>query len=85
VARIADQDGDRCIDSGQPIAETPPSSGPDESPEREAADERPAAVSVETLATAAGLDPVEAFRTGGHGERLARERGIVTATSAYEA
>ena len=30
-------------------------------------------------------DPVEAFRTGGHGERLARERGIVTATSAYEA
>ena len=30
-------------------------------------------------------DPVEAFRTGGHGERLAQERGIVTATSAYEA
>jgi L-rhamnose isomerase/sugar isomerase len=30
-------------------------------------------------------DPVEAFRTGGYGERLARERGIVTATSAYEA
>jgi L-rhamnose isomerase/sugar isomerase len=30
-------------------------------------------------------DPVEAFRSGGHGERLARERGIVTATSAYEA
>ena len=30
-------------------------------------------------------DPVEAFRTGGYGERLAHERGIVTATSAYEA
>jgi L-rhamnose isomerase/sugar isomerase len=30
-------------------------------------------------------DPVEAFRTAGYGERLARERGIVTATSAYEA
>jgi L-rhamnose isomerase / sugar isomerase len=30
-------------------------------------------------------DPVEAFRSGGYGERLAHERGIVTATSAYEA
>jgi L-rhamnose isomerase / sugar isomerase len=30
-------------------------------------------------------DPVEAFRTGGYGARLAQERGIVTATSAYEA
>jgi L-rhamnose isomerase/sugar isomerase len=30
-------------------------------------------------------DPVEAFRRGGYGERLAQERGIVTATSAYEA
>jgi L-rhamnose isomerase/sugar isomerase len=30
-------------------------------------------------------DPVEAFRNGGYGERLAHERGIVTATSAYEA
>jgi L-rhamnose isomerase/sugar isomerase len=30
-------------------------------------------------------DPVEAYRRGGYGERLARERGIVTATSAYEA
>jgi L-rhamnose isomerase / sugar isomerase len=29
-------------------------------------------------------DPVEAFRTGGYGEQRARERGIVTATSAYE-
>jgi L-rhamnose isomerase/sugar isomerase len=30
-------------------------------------------------------DPVEAFRSSGYGERLAHERGIVTATSAYEA
>ena len=30
-------------------------------------------------------DPVEAFRSGGYAERLAHERGIVTATSAYEA
>ncbi|MDX6565515.1 MAG: L-rhamnose isomerase / sugar isomerase [Gaiellales bacterium] len=31
------------------------------------------------------VDPVEAFRSSGYGERLAHERGIVTATSAYEA
>jgi L-rhamnose isomerase/sugar isomerase len=30
-------------------------------------------------------DPVEAYRSGGYGERLAEERGIVSATSAYEA
>jgi L-rhamnose isomerase/sugar isomerase len=30
-------------------------------------------------------DPVEAFRSSGYGERLAHERGIVSATSAYEA
>jgi len=29
-------------------------------------------------------DPVEAFRQGGFGERLARERGIVSVESAYE-
>ena len=29
-------------------------------------------------------DPVEAFRRGGHGERLARERGAVSVESAYE-
>lgn len=29
-------------------------------------------------------DPVEAFRTGGHGERLARQRGSTSAESAYE-
>ena len=29
-------------------------------------------------------DPVEAFRRGGFGERLARERGSTTVESAYE-
>jgi L-rhamnose isomerase / sugar isomerase len=29
-------------------------------------------------------DPVDAFRSGGHGERLARERGSASAESAYE-
>ena len=29
-------------------------------------------------------DPVEAFRAGGYGVRLARERGVVSAESAYE-
>jgi L-rhamnose isomerase / sugar isomerase len=29
-------------------------------------------------------DPVEAFRQGGHGERLARERGTASVESAYE-
>src|SRR5437660_3734921 len=29
-------------------------------------------------------DPVEAFRAGGHGERLARERGTARVESAYE-
>jgi L-rhamnose isomerase/sugar isomerase len=29
-------------------------------------------------------DPVEAFRRGGHAERLARERGTASVESAYE-
>ena len=29
-------------------------------------------------------DPVEAFRSAGHGERLARERGTAAVASAYE-
>jgi L-rhamnose isomerase/sugar isomerase len=29
-------------------------------------------------------DPVEAFRAGGYGERLARERGTAAVSSAYE-
>jgi len=31
-----------------------------------------------------GADPVEAFRAGGHAERLARERGVAHVESAYE-
>jgi L-rhamnose isomerase/sugar isomerase len=41
---------------------------------------------LERLRSELGLaaDPVEAFRAGGYGEQLARERGTTAVASAYE-